>query len=121
MCGCTVTVVSLREGLDAGYTVCWGGDVSGNGFDRKGLAQEDTIPTQEMRQQRFDNWEATYDHVMLIYGKAVDQQGREYYKVKNSWGDYGDHKGVWYMRKNYIALNTTYIFLNRHAVKGIKF
>ena len=111
----------IDEALDAGYTVCWGGDVSGNGFNRKGLAQEDTIPTQEMRQQRFDNWEATYDHVMLIYGKAVDQQGREYYKVKNSWGDYGDHKGVWYMRKNYIALNTTYIFLNRHAVKGIKF
>ena len=67
----------IDEALDAGYTVCWGGDVSGNGFDRKGLAQEDTIPTQEMRQQRFDNWEATYDQVMLIYGKAVAQQGRE--------------------------------------------
>jgi aminopeptidase C len=97
--------------------VCWGGDVSGNGFDRQGLAQEDTTPTQELRQQRFDSWEATYDHVMLIYGKAKDQQGRDYYMVKNSWGESGRYKGIWYMRKNYIALNTTYVFLNRHAIE----
>ena len=110
----------IDDALDAGYTVCWGGDVSGNGFDRKGFAQEEATPTQEMRQQRFDDWEATYDHVMLIYGKATDQYGKEYYLVKNSWGDYGAHKGVWYMRKNYIALNTTYVFLNRHALKDLR-
>ena len=110
----------IDDALDAGYTVCWGGDVSGNGFDRKGFAQEEATPTQEMRQQRFDDWEATYDHVMLIYGKATDQHGKEYYLVKNSWGDYGAHKGVWYMRKNYIALNTTYVFLNRHALKDLR-
>jgi len=74
------------------------------------------VPTQELRQQRFDTWDATYDHVMLIYGKAKDQQGNDYYLVKNSWGEAGSHKGIWYMRKNYIALNTTYIFLNRHAL-----
>lgn len=109
----------IDTALDNGYTVCWGGDVSGNGFDRYGLAQEDIVPTQELRQQRFDNWEATYDHVMLIYGKATDQDGREYYMVKNSWGDYGDHQGIWYMRKNYIAMNTTYVFLNKHALKHL--
>ena len=81
-----------------------------------GLAQEDTIPTQELRQERFDAWEATYDHVMLIYGTARDQNGNDYYMVKNSWGDMGNHHGIWYMRKNYIALNTTYVFLNRKAI-----
>lgn len=106
----------IDTALDKGYNVCWGGDVSGNGFDRKGLAQEDVKPTQELRQQRFDTWDATYDHVMLIYGKAKDQKGNDYYLVKNSWGEAGSHKGIWYMRKNYIALNTTYIFLNRHAL-----
>ena len=105
----------IDTALDHGYNVCWGGDVSGNGFDRQGLAQEETLPTQELRQQRFDQWDATYDHVMLIYGRAKDQHGNDYYMVKNSWGEFGDHKGVWYMRRNYIALNTTYIFLNRHA------
>ena len=40
--------------------------------------------------------------------------------VKNSWGDAGKYKGIWYMRKNYIALNTTYVFLNRHAIEQTK-
>lgn len=108
----------IDTAIDNGYTLCWGGDVSGNGFDRQGLAQEEAIPTQELRQERFDNWESTYDHVMLIYGKAVDQDGNQYYMVKNSWGESGDHKGTWYMRKNYIAINTTYVFLNRNAIPG---
>ena len=73
-------------------------------------------PTQEMRQEQWNDWRFTYDHVMLIYGKAKDQHGNDYYLVKNSWGEAGSHKGIWYMRKNYIALNTTYIFLNRHAL-----
>ena len=106
----------IDTALDRGYNVCWGGDVSGNGFNRQGIAQEDAEPTQQLRQQRFDCWKSTYDHVMLIYGKAIDQHGRPYYMVKNSWGETGPYKGIWYMRRNYIALNTTYIFLNRHAV-----
>ena len=108
----------IDTALDRGYNVCWGGDVSGNGFDRQGLAQEATPATQELRQQRFDQWDATYDHVMLIYGRAKDQYGNDYYKVKNSWGHFGQHDGIWYMRRNYIALNTTYIFLNREGVSG---
>ena len=106
----------IDTALDRGYNVCWGGDVSGNGFDRQGLALETVTPTQELRQQRFDAWDATYDHVMLIYGKAKDQYGREYYMVKNSWGDAGRYNGIWYMKKTYIALNTTYVFLNRNAM-----
>ena len=106
---------TIDTALENGYNVCWGGDVSGNGFDRQGLAQEETMPTQTLRQKRFDEWDATYDHVMLIYGKAKDQDGKIYYMVKNSWGDTGEHKGIWYMRDNYIALNTTYIFLNKNA------
>lgn len=109
----------IDTAIDTGFPVCWGGDVSGNGFDRNGVADENTVPTQELRQKRFDDWEATYDHVMLIYGKATDQDGKEYYMVKNSWGETGDHHGIWYMRKNYIGMNTTYIFLNKHAVKGL--
>lgn len=74
------------------------------------------VPTQELRQERFDSWQSTYDHVMLIFGTALDQNGREYYMVKNSWGDTGDYQGIWYMSKAYIALNTTYIFLHKDAV-----
>ena len=58
----------------------------------------------------------TYDHVMLIYGKAIDEQGKPYYMVKNSWDKSGQYKGIWYMSREYIQLNTTYLFLNRDAL-----
>ncbi len=107
----------LDQALDAGYTVAWGGDVTGN-FTRTGLAMlpDDVVPTQQMRQEQFDDWRFTYDHVMLIYGKAVDENGKPYYMVKNSWGKSGQYQGIWYMSRDFIALNTTYLFLNRHAL-----
>ena len=58
----------------------------------------------------------TYDRVMVIYGKAIDEEGKPYYMVKNSWGKSGQYKGIWYMSRDYIMLNTTYLFLNRHAL-----
>lgn len=109
----------LDKALDAGYTVAWGGDVSGNFLRKEGIAvlPDDIVPTQELRQEQWDNWDFTYDHVMLIYGKAVDEQGKPYYLVKNSWGDnYGPYQGIWYMSRDYMTLNTTYIFLNRNAL-----
>ena len=107
----------LDKALDAGYTVAWGGDVTGD-FTRTGLAMlpDGVTPTQEMRQEQWNDWRFTYDHVMLIYGKAIDEQGKSYYMVKNSWGESGQYKGIWYMSRDYMTLNTTYLFLNRHAI-----
>ena len=107
----------LDKAIDAGYTVAWGGDVTGD-FTRTGLAMlpDGVVPTQEMRQEQWDDWRFTYDHVMLIYGKAIDEQGKPYYMVKNSWGRSGQYQGIWYMSRDYIMLNTTYLFLNRHAL-----
>lgn len=85
-------------------------------LDSLGVDAPELVPTQEMRQEFFDDWESTYDHVMVIYGQAKDQNGREYYMVKNSWGSSGDYKGTWYMSKKYMALFTTYIFLNKNAL-----
>ena len=112
----------LDKALDAGYTVAWGGDVTGD-FTRTGLAMlpDGVTPTQELRQAQWDDWRFTYDHVMLIYGKAVDEQGKPYYLVKNSWGQSGEYKGIWYMSRDYMKLNTTYLFLNRNALpKGFR-
>ena len=107
----------LDKALDAGYNVAWGGDVTGD-FTRTGLTMlPDSIkPTQQMRQEQWDDWRFTYDHVMLIYGKAIDEQGKPYYMVKNSWGESGQYKGIWYMSRDYMMLNTTYLFLNRQAL-----
>jgi len=143
----------IDNAIDKGYTVAWGGDVSEEGFTRKGLAvaydtkkiqnltgsdaakwlklssmsksqkidslgvnAPEIVPTQELRQERYDNWELTDDHGMLIYGVAKDQNGKEYYMVKNSWGEYGDYKGIWYMTKAFIANNTMDYLVNKNAI-----
>ena len=87
-----------------------------NLIDSLGCTVPEIIPTQEMRQERFDNWELTDDHGMLIYGTAKDQNGREYYMVKNSWGETGDYKGTWYMTKAFIAANTMDFLINKNAI-----
>ena len=110
-------MATLDAALDAGYTVAWGGDVTGD-FDRTGTAElpDGVQPSQALRQEQWDDWRFTYDHVMLIYGKATDEAGRPFYMVKNTWGRYGRYDGIWYMSRDYMALNTTYILLNRHAL-----
>ena len=143
----------IDNAIEQGYTVAWGGDVSEEGFTRKGLAYAidakatqniagsdmakwlkltpakktgiidslgctvpEIVPTQELRQQRFDNWELTDDHGMHIYGVAKDQNGKEYYMVKNSWGESGDYKGIWYMTKTFIVANTMDFLINKNAL-----
>ena len=85
-------------------------------IDSLGVNAPEVVPTQKMRQEAYDNWETTDDHGMQIYGIAKDQNGREYYMVKNSWGEYGDHKGTWYMSKNFIAYKTMDFVVNKNAI-----
>lgn len=74
------------------------------------------VITQELRQEGFDDYSTTDDHGMHIYGKAVDQNGTEYYMVKNSWGSVGPYDGVWYVSKAYVMYKTTDIVVNRNAI-----
>ena len=85
-------------------------------IDSLGVNVPELTPTQKQRQERYDNWELTDDHGMLIYGIAKDQNGKEYYMVKNSWGETGKYKGTWYMTKNYIIANTMDYMVNKNAV-----
>jgi aminopeptidase C len=85
-------------------------------IDSLGYKVPEVTATQEMRQERFDNWELTDDHGMLIYGIAKDQAGKEYYMVKNSWGETGAYKGIWYMTKTFIAANTMDFLVNKNAI-----
>ena len=72
--------------------------------------------TQEERQIAYDNWETTDDHGMLIYGIAKDQNGTEYYMVKNSWGEAGTYKGIWYASKAFVRYKTMNIIVNKNAL-----
>ena len=76
---------------------------------------------QEERQLAYDNYETTDDHGMLIYGTAKDQMGNEYYMVKNSWGEYGEYKGMFYASKAFVRYKTMNIIVHKDALpKSIK-
>ena len=73
-------------------------------------------PTQEFRQEGFDNFTLTDDHGMVMIGKAQNQNGRPFYMIKNSWGESGQYKGIWYVSKNYVAGRTMNIVVHRDAI-----
>lgn len=129
----------IDHALQKGYTVAWATDVSEKYFSWKnGVAyvpekeyedmdeeekkdmfngpKPERVITPEMRQQAFDNYSTTDDHGMHIVGLAKDQSGREYYVVKNSWGEKNDYKGYMYVTKAYVRFKTTAFLLNKKGI-----
>ena len=53
---------------------------------------------------------------MLIYGIAKDQEGNDYYMVKNSWGKAGKYDGLWYASKAFVRYKTMNIVVNKNAL-----
>ncbi len=72
--------------------------------------------TQEMRQIAFDNYTTTDDHGMHIIGTAKDQNGKIFYKVKNSWGEYNKYDGYFYASKPYVNYKTMSIMVHKDAI-----
>jgi bleomycin hydrolase len=72
--------------------------------------------TQEMRQLAFDNYETTDDHGMHIVGTAKNQEGKVFYKVKNSWGNYNDYNGYFYASKPYVNYKTMSVMVHKDGV-----
>ena len=72
--------------------------------------------TQESRQLMYDEKTSTDDHGMHLYGIAKDQNGTKYYLIKNSWGESGEYKGIWYMSENFVKAKTLNIVVNKKAV-----
>lgn len=72
--------------------------------------------TQEMRQEAFDNHETTDDHGLHIIGMAKNQEGKTFYKVKNSWGDYNEYDGYFYASKPYVSYKTMSLMVNKNGV-----
>lgn len=72
--------------------------------------------TQEMRQEAFDNYQTTDDHGMVLVGKAKDQIGNIYYRVKNSWGIDGKYDGYFYASKPFVLYKTMSIMVHKNAI-----
>lgn len=125
--------------LSKGYSISWATDVSEKYFSWKnGVAyvpekewedmseveqksifngpQPERKITEAMRQEAFDNYTTTDDHGMHIVGIAKDQNGKEYYIVKNSWGEKNDHKGYLYVTKAFVQYKTTAFLLHKKGI-----
>lgn len=129
-------IETLDYALENGFTVEFDCDVSEKTFSSKNgvaivpensddrekgmteIVQEKKI-TQEYRQQEFENYRTTDDHLMHITGIVKDQKGNKYYKVKNSWGSNPDrvaNGGYVYMSEAYMRLKTISITIHEDAV-----
>ena len=71
---------------------------------------------QAMRQSAFDSQENTDDHLMHIVGRAADAQGREYFIIKNSWGQGNDYGGKQYVSMAYFRHHTIGIMLHEDGL-----
>ena len=132
-------ITIIDNAVKNGYTVAWATDVSEKYFSWKnGVAfvpgkewadmdkeerkvlfngpQDEREITEKMRQEAFDNYTTTDDHGMHIVGIAEDQNGREYYIVKNSWGEKNDYKGYIYVTKAFVQYKTTAFLLHKGGV-----
>jgi len=134
-------VKTVDTALKNGYTLAIDCDVSEKTFSQKyGVAVEpknldddekamtyivaEKEITPEYRQQEFENYDTTDDHLMHIVGLVKDQNNNEYYKIKNSWGTTGNrigNGGYVYMSKPYFKLKTISVLVNKkgldHTVK----
>ena len=126
----------IQNALEKGYTVELDTDVSEQTFSSKdGIAvipintekaaesllsvrPEKTID-QNYRQEEFENYNTTDDHLMHITGMVKDQNGTIYYKTKNSWGSAGDrvkYGGYVYMSSPFIRLKAISITIHKDAL-----
>jgi bleomycin hydrolase len=122
-----------ENALDNGYTIAWDADVSEKGFSySQGVAilpatmpkkeewwtvmHPEITPTPALRQDAFDRFETTDDHLMHITGISKDQQGNTYYITKNSWGASNPFKGYLHVSKNYYLMKTVGIVVHKDAI-----
>ncbi len=84
-------------------------------FDIKGPIKEKTV-SQESRQKTFDNFETTDDHGMVIVGTATDQEGKKYYKVKNSWDTNQIYDGYLYVSMPFFLEKTLGVGVHKDAI-----
>lgn len=141
--------------LNNGYTVCWDGDVSEQGFSFKNgiainpqvedvkdysttnRARFEKMPkyqrldevfkfehpypevnvTPEVRQEGYEKFVTTDDHLMHVTGITKDQNGTKYYITKNSWGAESNKFGGYLnMSESYVRAKTICIMVHKDSL-----
>jgi bleomycin hydrolase len=128
-------VQNIDYALDKGFTIALDSDVSESTFsgqfgiavipqnetDSKAILTEikpEKMISPEYRQAEFENYNTMDDHLMHIIGKAKDQKGNLYYKVKNSWGTKSGRDGFVYMSVAYLKLKAISVLVHKDGLKS---
>ncbi len=91
-----------------------GGSDQGYSFERP-LPEIDV--TQEIRQEGYESFTTTDDHLMHVTGIVKDQNGTKYYITKNSWGtDRNKFGGYLNMSESYVKAKVIFIMVHKDAV-----
>lgn len=78
--------------------------------------------TPEVRQEGFEAFVSTDDHLMHLTGITKDQNGTKYYVTKNSWGtERNTFGGYLNMSESFVRAKTIYVMVHKDAIpKAIK-
>lgn len=148
-------IETIDYALNKGYTVCWDGDVSEQGFSFKNgiainpqvedvkdysttdRARFEKMPkyermdevfkfkhpypeinvTPEIRQDGYEKFVTTDDHLMHITGIVKDQNGTKYYITKNSWGAESNKSGGYLnMSESYVRAKTICVMVHKDSL-----
>jgi len=73
--------------------------------------------TQEIRQEGYEKFVTTDDHLMHVTGIVKDQNGTKYYITKNSWGtERNKFGGYLNMSESYVKAKVIFIMVHKDAV-----
>lgn len=75
--------------------------------------------TPEIRQQDYEAFVTTDDHLMHVIGIVKDQNGTKYYITKNSWGtDRNNFGGYLNMSESFVRAKTIYVMIHKAALSN---
>ncbi len=110
--------------LNHGFTIAWDGNISKDFSQENGLAvvpsndpsSDEVNVTQELRQEWYETFSTTDDHLMHVTGIAHDQYGAKFYITKNSWGEAGKYKGFVHMSEQYFRARCIGYMVHKDAI-----
>ncbi len=126
-------IALVKSSLQKGYSVLWDADVSNTGFRQEwGYAlnlkynhtytKEEFVPDagelpfdETIRQELYENLTTQDDHLMHIVGFEKTKEGKQFFVVKNSWGNIGPFKGYIKVSVAYFAINTISLVIPKAA------
>lgn len=125
----------VKDAVKAGYSVLWDADVSNEGFmqnrgvavyaDAASMGNKKDVDAgnatekswdANIRQQLYENLTTQDDHLMHIVGLETSSGGKQYFLVKNSWGEIGPDKGYINVSEAYLAINTISLIIPKDAI-----